>query len=47
LVANQYRRKTIGKNKAKEFIKFQKENPGPHQFEDLWPDVWQLLNIIL
>jgi radical SAM protein with 4Fe4S-binding SPASM domain len=37
----------IDKNKAKEFIKFQKENPGPHQFEDLWPDVWQLLNIKL
>ena len=37
----------IDKNKAMDFIKFQKRNPGPHQFEELWPDVWQLLNIKL
>lgn len=37
----------IDKKKAMDFINFQKQNPGPHQFEDLWPDVWQLLNIKL
>lgn len=30
-------------NLSKEFIDMQELNPGPHKFEDLWPDVWEIL----
>jgi MoaA/NifB/PqqE/SkfB family radical SAM enzyme len=32
-----------GMNKSKEFIKYQDKNPGPSNFEELWPTAWQII----